>query len=140
MTSYTDYIKKARADAEVKFFGPTEHRSAKYFCFSHVLSQDECILVTRNIVRIKGNPVLVVGTNSGVYLKDWTMREVHSHEDGYNAYAVKLKRDFFKIYAFAQPLSDDIDMEIHSFDDLLKIASSQDGSYIALGHAEVDYI
>lgn len=25
MSSYSDYIKKARADAEVKFFGPTEH-------------------------------------------------------------------------------------------------------------------
>jgi hypothetical protein len=141
MSSYGDYVKKVKASDEARFFGPSVvHRSNKYFTFDHVLSEDEIILVTNNIVTVKGNPVMVVGTHSGVYLKDWTMREVHNHRDGYNAYAVKLKRDFYKVYTFSTPLSEDIDIDgVQTFDDLKAIAASQDGSEIAQGHAGGDY-
>ena len=136
MSSYGDYIKKVKATDEAWFFGPSVvHRSNKYFSFDHVISEDEIILVTNNIVHVKGNPVLVVGTNAGVYLKDWTIREVHNHREGFNAYAVKLKRDFFRVYTFGAPLSEDLDIDgVQTFDDLMKLAASQDGTVIAQGH------
>ena len=46
---------------------------------TELLIDDEIIIITSNIKIIKDTPVLVVGNNKAVYLKDWLIREVRNY-------------------------------------------------------------
>ena len=129
--SFGQYIKDQIIYQDNRFFGGEENRkgvSRQYFTYKHVLSDDEIIINTNNLVYIKGNPVLIVDTNKAVYLKEWQVREAHNYSDICSDFwLVKLNRKFFKTYTFKNRISDEISMEKEqSFDDLLQIAREQD--------------
>lgn len=79
MSKLGDYIKQQKEKDIQKFFGEIKHTSNKYFTFNRIINDDEIIIVTSNIKIIKGTPVLVVGNNKAVYLKDWLIREVRNY-------------------------------------------------------------
>ena len=117
-----------------RFFGEVKYISNKYFTFDHVIDNDCIILITSNIAEVKGTPVLVVGSNKAVYLKDWQIRRIHNYDDSFNGYAVKLNRNFFKVYTFKSNFENFSFENDETFDDFAEIANSQNSEKIALGH------
>lgn len=79
MSKLGDYIKQQKEKDIQKFFGEIKHTSNKYFTFNRIINDDEIIIITSNIKIIKDTPVLVVGNNKAVYLKDWLIREVRNY-------------------------------------------------------------
>lgn len=132
--TYSEYIKDTKAKMRDAFFGEVVQKSNKYFTFDHIPDKDTIILVTSDIKTIRGSPVLIVGNNKAVYLKDWQIRKVHDYYNGFNAYAVKLQRAYFKPYTFRTDFEDYYFKQDETFDSLKAIARSQNGSQIAMGH------
>lgn len=132
--TYSEYVKETKAKMRDSFFGEVSQKSNKYFTFNHIIDKDTIILVTSNITTIKGNPVMIVGNNKAIYLKDWQMRKVHDYYNGFNAYAVKLQRAYFKPYTFKNDFEDYHFEHDDTFDTLKAAAKSQNDSQIALGH------
>jgi hypothetical protein len=126
MSSYSEFVKKGKERELERFFPEYKKVTNKYFTFRRLISNDEVIIVTNNIITVKGNPVLVVGNNKVVYLKDFNIKPVHNYYSGINAYAVRLKREYFRIYTFKKDIEDfclDKDLD---FDDMVEIAKKQD--------------
>lgn len=70
MSSYSDYLKERKSKDLKYFFGEdVKMISNKYFKFTHVIDNDNIILITNNIKIIKGNYVLLVKTIKGFILK-----------------------------------------------------------------------
>lgn len=121
----------AKAKMEKKdndfFFGEGNYRytSNKYFNFNHTPDSDNIIIATNNIKTIKGNPVLIVGNNQAVYLKDWQVRQVHNYDEGINTNLVKLNKKYFKPYTFKSDFSDYSFGKSDTFDSLQKVAKKQ---------------
>lgn len=136
MSNYSKFIAEKKEKDIEKFFGEIKHVSNKYITFDHVIDEDCIVLVTNNIVEVKGTPVLVVGKNKAVYLKDWQIRRVHNYDDGFNGYAVKLNRNYFKVYEFKTDFENFSFDKDETFDDLCEAAKSQNSEKIALGHME----
>ena len=138
MSSFGDYM-KARAEKEDDFFfgaGNREKNSNKYFTFKHVLDNDNIIINTNNVKKIKDSLVLIVGNREAVYLKDWQVRGVHNYSDiCSNFYLVKLNRKYFKPYSFRNEFNDFCFDNTESFDDLMECAREQDeaGMKVAKG-------
>ena len=138
MSSFGDYM-KARAEKEDDFFfgaGNREKNSNKYFTFKHVLDNDNIIINTNNVRKIKDSLVLIVGNKEAVYLKDWQVRGVHNYSDiCSNFYLVKLNRNYFKPYSFRNEFNDFCFDNTESFDDLMEYAREQDeaGMKVAKG-------
>lgn len=133
MSSYSDYLKERKLKDLKWFFGEDiKMISNKYFKFTHIIDNDNIILITNNIKIIKGNCVLLIDNNKGVYLKDWQVRSVHNFYNGMSAYAVKLNREYFKPYTFKFNFEDMAFEEEQSFDCLLDIAKTQIDA-VALG-------
>lgn len=84
-----------------RFFGTVQRESQKYFYFDQCENRDSdtCIVMTNNIKVVKGNPVLVTGNNTAIYLKNWQFRLMESRE-GMTAFAVKVNKNYFKEYTF----------------------------------------
>jgi hypothetical protein len=138
MSSYSDFLKKVKEQNKERFFPNYKNLSNKYFTFDHYINDDELVIVTNNIITVKGNPVLVVGNNKVVYLKDFCINPVHNYDHGINAYAVILKREYFKVYTFKNDIEGfDFEKE-ESFDDFVTLAKEQDEANmsVALGHME----
>lgn len=125
MSDYNEYIRKARHNELIRFFGEVRKTSNKYFRFTHRIDNDNIAINTENVRFIKGSPVLVVGNSDCVYLKDWNVREAHNYENGMNFHVVKLSRQYFKTYTFRRGFDVDIP-QVQTFDDLVKIAEEQD--------------
>lgn len=126
MANYSEFLKAKKAQDEQWFFGETNHTSNQYFTFKHYQSEDTVVILTNNIKHIKGSPVLVVGSNKAVYLKDWQVREVHNFFEGIDTYAVKLNRAYFKPYTFRFTFDDMAIEGEYCFDDMVRIAKEQD--------------
>lgn len=132
----------AKAKAEKKdndfFFGEGNYRytSNKYFNFNHTPDSDNIIIATNNIKTIKGKPVLIVGNNQAVYLKDWQVRQVHNYNEGINTNLVKLNRKYFKPYTFKSDFSDYSFKKSDTFESLQKVAKEQNKKKmkVAYGH------
>lgn len=107
-----------------KFFGETKRASNKYFFFNHIINNDTILIVTDDIRKIKTSFVLMVGNDKAVYLKDWQLAHVTTKESG-ETYAIRLNRNFFKVYTFRTPFEDAMFEHEQSFDDLAKIAERQ---------------
>lgn len=134
MSKFSDYVKECKKNDLKYFYGQDlEEVSNKYIRFKHVKNDDEIILVTSNVKMIKDNYVLIVGNNKGVYLKDWTVRKVHNYDEMFNGYAIKLNRNYFKIYTFSSDFKNVYFEKDETFDDLKQIASTQDDTKIAQG-------
>lgn len=125
---------KSRKEKDLHFFyGKIKKISNKYFTFNHVIDNDNIIIITGNVINVKGSYCLVVDNNKVVYLKDWQIRPVRNWNEGINAYAVKLNRNFFKKYTFKNSIDDFYIEKEYSFDDLKEIAKTQTIK-IAEGH------
>ena len=134
MSSYSEYVKKVFAEDKERFFGEVKQLTNKYFTFNHIVDDDTIILITKNIITVKGNPVLVVGNNKAVYLKPWQIKSVHNYYDGFNADAVKLNRNYFKVYTFKNDFEGFSFDNDETFESLAEIAKSQNDEKIAFGH------
>ena len=135
----SDAVKEAKQRDLDRFYGKgnTTQTSNKYFEFKRVLDDDNCIIVTNNIKTIKGNPVLVTGNNQAVYLKDWQYREVHNYNNGIDAYAVKLNRNYFKPYTFRFEFDDFHFDKNNTFDDMMATAKEQDKVNMKFAHGHM---
>lgn len=93
--------KNNTSTSDDRFFGTVQHESQKYFYFDQCENRDSdtCIVMTNNIKVVKGNPVLVTGNNTAIYLKNWQFRLMESRE-GMTAFAVKVNKNYFKEYTF----------------------------------------
>jgi len=125
MSDYSEAIKKAKDSNITRFFGEHKMVSNQYFTFNRVQDEDNIILITNNLKEIKGNPVLVIGNNQAVYLKDWNVVPVMNYDFGVDAYAVKLSRKYFKPYTFKSEFSDFHFEQTDTFDSLLETARKQ---------------
>ena len=126
-------------EKDLNFFfgeGNWKNKSNQYYNFKRVLNENEIIIVTENVKIIKNNYVLVVDNNKVVYLKDWMVRPVRNYENNVYAYAIKLNRNFFKVYTFKNDFEDLYFEKEESFDDLLELAKEQEerGMTVAFGH------
>lgn len=114
------------------FFGKVTKKSNKYFNYNPIIDDDNIIIITNNIKVIKGNYVLIVDNNKGVYLKDWQVKPVHNYYNGMSGYAVKLNRKYFKPYTFKFEFEDMAFTQEDTFDSLKECAATQTEA-IALG-------
>ena len=108
------------------FKGGYDYVSNKYFTFKHVIDDDNILITTSNIKFIKGNPVMIVGNNKGLYLKNWQINVVFNSSVEGQIYTVKLNRKFFRPYQFNFTFDDMSFAKDDTFDELLKIAREQD--------------
>ena len=100
------------------------------------MDNDNIIINTNNVKKIKDSFVLIVGNREAVYLKDWQVRGVHNYSDiCSNFYLVKLNRNYFKPYSFRNEFNDFCFDNTESFDDLMECAREQDeaGMKVAKG-------
>lgn len=104
------------------FFGEVAKISNKYMMVDQVKDADSAIIMTNNVQVVKGNMVMVTGRNTAVYLKDWQYRRMVS-EDGAEAFAVKINRNYFKEYTFRSDF--DFGDKKDTFDSLHKTAAQQ---------------
>lgn len=133
--SLSDYYKERKEKDRQFFYGETTKASNKYFRFKHYKDDYNVVVVTNNIKFIKGNPVLVVGNNKAVYLKDWQYRPVMNWENDINAYAVKLNRNYFKPYTFRFNFDEFGFEKEETFDDYVKVAKEQDEENMRIAEA-----
>lgn len=137
MSKFSEYVKTVKENEKERFFPNCKNVSAKYFTFQHYINDDEVVIVTSNVVPVKDSLVMLVANNKAVYLKDWTVKKVHSYNEMFNAYAVKLNRKFFKVYTFKNYFEGFAFGEHEqTFDDMVETAKAQDEENlkIALGH------
>lgn len=134
MSKLSDYIKTLKENDKKWFFGECENYSNNYFTFKHDIDNDNIIIITNNIVFTDKAPVLVVGNNKAVYLKDWQLKPVRNYYEGICGYAVKLNRNYFKVYTFNSNFENFSFDKEDDFDTLLEIAKQQNDVKIAIGH------
>ena len=132
--TYSQYIKEMKIKDKEFFFGKSiKFKTNTYFTIDHVIDDDNIIIITSNIKRVKDAYVLVVANNKCVFLKDWQIRPVHNYYKGIYAYAVKLNRNYFKTYTFKNDFYDIYIEKEHTFDILKNVAATQTME-IAQGH------
>lgn len=121
------FEEKARREKE-QFFGEMRKDSNQYFYFKRVHSDDEIVLITNNIRVVKDSFVLIVDNNKAVFLKSWQVKAVKVliENDTVRAWAVKLNRNYFKVYTFKSDFEDFSFEKEQNFDDLLEVAKDQD--------------
>lgn len=128
-TRSSEYFKRCAENADNRFFGAGNKvkETNKYFTYKHFLDDDTVIINTNNVREVKGNPVLVVGKNKAVYLKDWNIRTAHNYGDiCEDFYLVKIQRQYFKPYTFKSAFEDFCFDADQDFDTLLAVAQAQD--------------
>lgn len=125
MSDKTQSIREKNSKDIERFFGEHKMLSNQYFTFSNVQDEDNIIIITNNVKSIKKNPVLIVGNNEAVYLKDWNILPVMNWEKGIDAWAVKLNRKYFKVYTFMEEFEDFYFKETETFDSLVEVAKEQ---------------
>lgn len=131
MSNYSNFIKGMNEKDEKWFFGDSiEHTSNKYFKFNRIVDENNIIILTNNIKVLKGNYVLLVDNNKGVYLKDWQVRKVHNFDYGVNTYAVKLNKNYFKPYTFNFNFDDMAFEKEDTFETLVEVANEQNAENV----------
>lgn len=131
MSNYSNFIKSMNEKDEKWFFGDSvEHTSNKYFKFNRIVDENNIIILTNNIKVLKGNYVLLVDNNKGVYLKDWQVRKVHNFDYGVNTYAVKLNKNYFKPYTFNFNFDDMAFEKEDTFETLVEVANEQNAENV----------
>lgn len=96
--------------------------------FTHVIDNDNIIIITSNVEIMKQQYVLVVGNNKVVWLKDWQVQELRTWFYSLDTFAVKLNRKFFKPYTLSFNLEKYAFTEEDTFDTLYELAVQQDNS------------
>lgn len=125
MSKYSNYLKSLKEKRIEKYFGEVKYTSNKYFTFNQIIDEDNFILITNNVRLVKNSPVLVIGNNKVVYLKDYQLENLMNWSRGIYTYAVKLNRNYFKIYTFQNEFEGFMFDEDETFDSLLEVAKIQ---------------
>lgn len=149
MSKYSEYL-KSRKESDMNFFfgeGNVKHQTSKYFTFKKVLDDDNIIVLTNNIKHLfnsnTGNAatILMVGNNKAVYLKSWQIKsvtgivnvdEVTGQGTLLPTYAVKLNRNYFKVYTFKSNFEGMMFEKEDTFDSLKEDAKLQEVDNIAI--------
>ena len=109
---------------KARFYGDkVKVRKDGSFSFNHVLAEDEAIIVTENVVRIKNKIAFVTGHNRVIYLKNSQFRLIHSQSA--NLYAVKLKASDWRITTFDRSLPGYEKVDALLFPGFLALATEQ---------------
>lgn len=149
MSKYSEYL-KSRKESDMNFFfgeGNVKHQTSKYFTFKKVLDDDNIIVLTNNIKHLfnsnTGNAatILMVDNNKAVYLKSWQIKsvtgivnvdEVTGQGTLLPTYAVKLNRNYFKVYTFKSNFEGMMFEKEDTFDSLKEDAKLQEVDNIAI--------
>lgn len=109
------------------FFGEKNYKieSNNYITYNPFVDKDTIIIRTNNIKNIKGNYVLIVDNNKGVYLKDWQLRYSSNDWEGLEFYLVKLNKNFFKPFEFNFEFDDYYFEKTQTWEDHVKTAEEQ---------------
>lgn len=116
-----------------KFFGAMHWVSNQYFTFNHIVNDDEIIVITNNVKKIKNSFALAVDNNKVVYLKEWNMVPVRNYDLDIYAIAVKLNRKYWKEYTLNSEFDDLCFEQADTFDSLKAVALEQNNTKVALG-------
>lgn len=108
------------------FFTNQKKVTNKYFTFNRIIDNDNICVVTNNIKFWKGQPVLILDKNHVVYLKDWNVIAIRNYQHCIYGYAVKLNRQYFKVYETKFDIEDFSESdECMTFDSWYEIAKEQ---------------
>lgn len=136
MSKLSQYYNQIKLKELQRFFGEDiKFVKDTIVHFTHVIDNDNFIIVTSNLKEIKGNFVLMVGKNKAVYLKDWNATPIKNWNLGVDTFAVKLSRKYFKVYEFKSNF-EEFSGDDETFDSLLEIARQQENDTTTwkLGH------
>lgn len=138
MSKLSDTIKTAKVKAAKHFFGEDAVTDGSRVSWKHDVDENTIIIATNNVKFFKKREtyVLVVDNNKIVYLKDWQVTPIKNWDLGTNAYAVKLNRNYFKVYNLSFSFEDMSFTKEDTFDSLKEVARQQDQMNIEwkLGH------
>lgn len=129
MSNYSKYLKSRKLNDLKYFFGEDVEASTDYkkiLDFKHYKNDNEIIVITNDVKPWKEQFVLVVDNNKVVFLKPWQVRKVKNWGLAIDAYAVKLKREYFKPYELKFSYDDMYFKQETTFDNLVNIAREQD--------------
>lgn len=130
MSNCNDKLKsQKRKDMEFFFGKDIKMKGNNYFTFPRIQG-DTIIILTNNIKYFpkKESYVLVLGKKTGLWLKDWQIRPVANYQNGINAYAVKITKQYFNPYIFNENIFEAFfneDTE-DTFESLLEVAKAQE--------------
>lgn len=120
-----NFLTERRNHVRDLFFGQGNwHIQAGALKFRQVLDDETIIIRTNNVTTVKDAPVLIVGNDKAVYLKDFNIRMVHDNVMNYRL--VKLQRKYFKVYTFHRPFEGVLIEQDQGFDDLAGVARQQE--------------
>lgn len=141
MSKLSEVYNQRRINNINYFFGKDAKASTdgkEVISFTHYVDDDNIIVVTNDVKywANKDQYVLLVDKNKIVYLKAWQVQLLKNWELGVNMYAIKLNRNFFKVYAISFQYDDMAFEKENTFDDLVNVAKEQDNTNIRwkLGH------
>ena len=102
--------------------------SNKYFTFKRYKDDDNVTIVTSNVIYLGDFPVLLVGENKGVWLKQWQVKDIKVGQyDFIPAKTVKLSRKYFNVKDIKSSKCDNFYFEKdNTFDDMVELAKLQD--------------
>ena len=126
MERYSGFMKETRDREKDYFFGDRRMVTSKYFTFEHVKDDDNIIVVTDAVKMLRnGSIILIVGNDQAVYLKEWQIWKVTGYYGGFDGWAVKLRREFYKPYRFNKPFPGVSFRKPDTFDNLKATARAQ---------------
>lgn len=131
MSRYSEYLERKKYNSILRFFGEgIEFDNGYVKSFKHYKSDQEVIIITNNVIMINETPVLILGNNKGHYLKWFNIKKLKKFNSTITSYAIKINKEFFKIYEFKNNFEDFYFDNDVSFEDLIEIAKEQDKNQI----------
>lgn len=131
MNKYFENLKTEERLYLERFYGDIKKSRGQYFYFQKYIDDDNVIILTNDIGKVKDSYVLMTSKNTGVFLKDWQVRQVSNVNEGIKCHAVKLNRNFYKQYNFNKVIEGKITPK-QAFDDCVSIAKEQDQANLPL--------
>lgn len=125
--TYSDYVKGIKNKDLDFFFGEANWKrdSNQYVYYQSILDEDNIIIRTNNIKWIKGQPVLLIDNDMGVYLKDWQVKDSGNYWEDIEFSLVKLNRKYFRPYQFSFKFDGMEFIEQDTFESLVELAKEQ---------------
>jgi len=110
-----------------RFYGKGNWKAnGRDYTFKHDIDNDNIIVATSNVKKIKDSYVMIVGKNKAIYVKDWAIKPVYNWDKGISGYLVKVNRNYFKPYTFKTDFEEYVGDSEDTFDSLKEVAKSQD--------------
>lgn len=135
-TKQTNYLKAS------EFFPNVKMESNQYFVAERVIDEDTIVIITKDIIvnPYKQTILFLVDNNKAVYLKPQNVKYVSNYFNGLNGYAVRLNRNFFKVYTFKNDFEGFSFDNESTFDELVEIAKSQEKEELKITIESFDFV